>query len=297
MVDHTIGTPDPSRAARMPLLALLLGAVIIGLSPIFVRLSELGPVTTAFWRVAIALLPLLALRLSKAGGGSDRPHSLRDGLALAFPGLMLAGDLIAWHISIHITSVANATLLANMAPIFVTLGGWMLFRSTVSRAFMVGLGLAVAGVVILNSKPSAGQGHLGGDAIAVVAAMFYAGYMLSLSRLRSRYSTLTIMVWSTFSASLCMLPVALLFEQGFWPMTLYAWVIVLGLACICHLGGQGLITYALAWLPASFSSLTLLIQPIVAACVAWLVLSEPLGILQVIGGGVVLVGILIARRG
>jgi drug/metabolite transporter (DMT)-like permease len=275
-----------------------MAGIIIGLSPIFVRLSEVGPVTTGFWRVAIALLPLLAWRLagSNADGRADRPQSLRDAFALLFPGVMLAGDLVAWHLSIHLTSVANATLLANMAPIFVTFGGWVLFRSRVTRGFLVGLALALTGVVILNSRGASAHGHLAGDAIAIVAAMFYAGYMLSLSRLRLRYSTMTIMVWSTFSAAVCMLPIALAFETGFWPLTLSAWAVVLGLAWLCHLGGQGLITYALAWLPASFSSLTLLIQPVVAAFVAWLVLHEPLGALQATGGAIILLGILVARR-
>lgn len=57
------------------------------------------------------------------------------------------------------------------------------------------------------------------------------------------------------------------------------------------------ITYALAFLPPAFSSLTLLLQPVVAALLAWVLLSEPVGAMQAIGGAIVLIGILIARRG
>lgn len=285
--------------ARLSLAALLIGGIIIGLSPIFVRLSEIGPISTAFWRVALAMLPLLAWQGS---GISPEPaagkvSSLRDAVALSLPGVMLAGDLIAWHVSIHITSVANATLLANMAPIFVVLGGWVLFRSTVTRRFLVGMALSAVGVVILGrGTASGGAGHLGGDAVAILAAAFYAGYILALSRLRNRFSTLTTLLWSSGSAALCMLPIVLLIEPSIWPVTIYAWAIVLALALICHVGGQGLIIYALALLPASFSSLTLLVQPIVAACVAWIVLNEPLGAVQALGGTIVITGILLARH-
>jgi drug/metabolite transporter (DMT)-like permease len=73
--------------------------------------------------------------------------------------------------------------------------------------------------------------------------------------------------------------------------------VVLGLALVSHAAGQGLIAYALAHLPAAFSSVGLLLQPVVAALFAWLLLAEPLAALQVAGGMVVLAGIYLARRG
>lgn len=293
-------TSAASASQRLALVALVLGAITIGCSPIFVRLSEVGSLTTAFWRVALALIPLMVWSGANSGRGqvSERPASLSDCVALVVPGFMLAGDLAAWHISLHMTSVANATLLANMAPIFVTLGGWLLFRTRISAIFMVGLAFALIGVVVLKGGFSAfSGGSTSGDAIAIVAAIFYAGYMLSLARLRSRFSTLTAMLWTTASAALFILPMALVFETGFWPQTLFAWAILLGLAWITHASGQGLIIYALAWLPPAFSSLTLLIQPVVAAFLAWLVLGEAIGPMQAVGGIIVLAGIFIARRG
>jgi drug/metabolite transporter (DMT)-like permease len=300
MSSTSISAPVILRSQRWALAALLLGGIVIGCSPIFVRLSEVGPMTTAFWRVALGMLPLLAWQAaSPARGEADaRPAGFSDYVALCVPGVMLAGDLVAWHISLHLTSVANATLLANMAPIFVTLGGWLLFRTKISRIFLTGLALALAGVVILKGGPAAlGGGDIKGDVIAIIAAVFYAGYILSLGKVRSRYSTLTVMLWTTGSAAICMLPLALFFEAGFWPYTLFGWAILIGLAWLSHAGGQGLIIFALAWLPAAFSSLTLLIQPVVATILAWLLLNETIGIMQAVGGIIVLAGILVARRG
>ncbi|MDR7032739.1 DMT family transporter [Mesorhizobium sp. BE184] len=292
--------PSLSQTSGLSLGALVLGGVVIALSPILVRLSELGPVATALWRVALAMLPLIAWRAvsDTATGSRQRPGSIKDVVALALPGVMLAGDLLTWHVSIHLTSVANATLLANIAPIFVVLGGWLLFRTAVTRTFLIGLAVSVAGIAILNGgAASGGQSHVGGDALALVAAAFYAGYILALWRLRSRYSTLTTLLWSSASAAVFILPFTVIFEPTIWPPTIYAWAILLALAWLCHVCGQGLIIYALALLPASFSSLTLLIQPVVAAGVAWMLLNEPISLLQAIGGVIVIAGILFARRG
>ena len=279
--------------------ALLLGGVAIGGSPIFVRLSEVGPMATAFWRVALALIPLVAWSQLRNGAVVDRrPEGLSDYALLVLPGVFLAVDLGAWHLSLTMTSVANATLLANLAPVFVTLASWVLFRSRVSRLFLAGLATAVAGVVVLKGGPAAlGGGDLAGDSIAIVAAMFYAGYILAIGRLRSRFSTNRIMIWSTASAAVCILPMTLLAEPSLLPPSAFGWAMLLGLALVSHAGGQVAITYALAYLPPAFSSLTLLLQPVVAAMLAWGLLSEPVGLLQAIGGTVVLIGILIARRG
>ena len=286
-----------SRHNRLALIALLVGGAAIGGSPIFVRLSEVGPMATAFWRVALALMPFFLMsRVTKQA--DETPAGLRDYFFLALPGAFLAVDLATWHLSLTMTSVANATLLANLAPVFVTLGSWLIFRTRITPIFLTGLALALLGVIVLKGGPAAiGGGQLAGDATAIVAAIFYACYMLSLGHVRSRFSTLRIMVWTTLSATIWVLPLALFFESGIVPVTLFGWAMVLGLAFISHVGGQGLVTYALAYLPTAFSSLTLLLQPVVAAILAWILLSEPIGLMQTVGGVIVLAGILVARRG
>ena len=81
------------------------------------------------------------------------------------------------------------------------------------------------------------------------------------------------------------------------PASTTGWLVLLGLAWISHCAGQGLIASSLAHLPAAFSSVSLLFQPVMAAIFAWLLLAEPLVPLQVAGALVVLAGIYLARRG
>ena len=274
---------------RPALPALLLGAVFIALSPIFVRLSEAGPTATAFWRAALAV-PVLWIFF--------RPPLKGPKLLFLAAGVAFAGDLAFWHQSIQLTSVANSTLLANLASIFVTLSAWILWRERPRPLFLVALGLALGGVALLvHTSLSFSRTALLGDALGVVTAMFYAWYILAVKGLRDRgAATLQVMaVTSTLTAAI-LFPVALASGDQMLPATAHGWWILVGLALISHAAGQGLIAYALAHLPAPFSSVGLLLQPVVAAFFAWMLLSEPLVALQIAGGLVVLAAIWLARR-
>jgi drug/metabolite transporter (DMT)-like permease len=288
-----------SRAAQFSLAALFAGAIAIAFAPIFVRLSQVGPTATAFWRVTLALPALWSWALLEERGSSNarQPVSSFDYRRLILAGLFFAGDLGVWHWSIKFTSVANATLLANFAPVFVTLGSWLIFKQRVTSTFLTGMVGALAGtVLIVGVSLNLSVHHLLGDGLGLVTAVFYGGYILSVKHLRSDFSTATVMAWAGLVTAIVLLPVTLLFGEGLLPLDLQGWGILLGLALLSQVGGQGLIAFALAHLPASFSSVTLLVQPVMATVFAWLILSETITPLQGIGGVLVLAGIFVARR-
>ena len=285
--------------ARAPIstaafLCLLAGACAIAFAPIFVRLADVGPVASAFWRCALAapLLWIWALREEKLVSDT----SFRPILAA---GLFFAADLGVWHWSIIYTSVANSTLLANLAPIFVTLAGWLFWRQKVTRTFLVAMFIAIAGMFVLVGPNFAEGGtRLLGDALGALTGAFYAGYMLAIKFARdARASTARLMAWSTTITAIALLPVAVLSPQPFLPATAAGWWVVVGLALVTQILGQGLIAYAFAHLPASLSSVSLLIQPVMAALFAWWIFGEAIGAMQFIGGAIVLSGIWLARKG
>lgn len=296
-MSEVITTNQSLKAYAFP--ALLLGGISVGCAPILVRLSEVGPSATAFWRVSLALLPL-GLFLALTRGRTDAsamPRTLLDWLTVSAPGVFLGVELVAWHEALYKTSVANATLLVNLTPVFTALFGWLLFKRPIERVFMAGVAMAVAGVVLLVGGGWAqGKGALSGDAIALGAAVIYAGYFMSLGYARRRFSSAVVMFASSASATLIALPLALA-EGVFAPVTSAGWAVVIALAWIVQVGGQGLVTFAIAWLPPTISSLAMLIQPFVAAAIAWGLFEERLSALQIAGGVTVIGGILIARRG
>ncbi len=289
-----------NRSARVALIALFGGAVGIAFAPIFVRLSELGPSATAFWRLALAWPPIwLWMTLEQRGAvGLLQPSPASDYRWLVAAGLFFACDLAVWHWSIKLTSVANATLLANATPIFVTLAAWLWFGERFTAIFILGTATALAGAIILTgTSVRLSVQHLLGDALGLLTAVFYAGYILAVKELRDDFSTATILTWSGAVSAATLLPIALLFGESLVAFTSMGWAVLIGLALISQIGGQGLITYALAHLPAAFSSVGLLLQPAVAAVLAWIILGEPIGIWQALGGATMLAGIVLARRG
>jgi len=285
---------------RAAFLCLLAGGCAIAFAPIFVRLSDTGPVASAFWRTGLAV-PLLWMFVYL--GPSSRPSPKAEGefptTALWLAGLFFSLDLGFWHWSIVWTSVANSTLLANLAPIFVTLAGWVMWKQKVTRTFLAGMVVAIAGMfVLVGPNFMIGGTRLLGDAIGAMTAIFYAGYFLAIKVARDRgVSTVRLMAWSTTITAVLLLPVALLSPQPFWPSNAHGWLVLVGLAVVSQILGQGLIAYAFAHLPASLSSVSLLIQPVVAALAAWALFGEAIGPAQLIGGVIVLAGIWLAKRG
>ena len=280
---------------RFPIAALLGGAAGIGFAPILVRFSEVGPSATAAVRILLAL-PILWLLLWIERGKGTQP-TRADFKYLAMAGLFFTGDLSIWHWSLQFTTVANSTLLTNFAPVFVTAGAFFLFGERLSLQFIIGLVLAIGGAALLvlrsvDLSPRA----ISGDVLAVVAACFYAGYLLSVKGLRRRFSTVTIMAWSGLVSCPALFIVALCSGEQIIPIHAHGWYALTALAIVGHVAGQTLIAFALGHLPASFSSVSLLLQPFVAAVVAWLLLSERLSILQIIGGLITLVGIIVASQ-
>ena len=287
----------PPASGTRALLALVTGAIAIAFAPILVRVAETGPVATAFWRMSLALAPLWLLRARVSRNGAPPAAGLRWLLIAA--GLFFAGDLGIWHISIKLTSVANSTFLVNMAPLFVTLGGWLLFRERVTSLFMAGMTTALAGAWLLSRghfSPSAATAA--GDVLALLAAVSYAGYLLVIKRLRTRGGdTATIMAWSSTVTAAALLPAMLLSGEQLLPHSATGWLTLLALAAVPHVAGQSLIAWAMAHLPASFSAVALLVQPVAASLLAWALLAEPMALLQAAGGAAVLAGVALARRG
>ncbi len=285
----------------LALLALLIGGVCIGTSPIFVRLSEVGPVSSAFWRILL-VLPLFYLtmkRKPKAKRKDDVTTFVHDskimwGLFIA--GFLFAADLAVWHWALQFTTVANATLLSNLMPIIVAFGAYFIFKERLTKTFYFGLLLALAGAVLLAGG-SSGEGQLLGDGLGVVTAVFYGAYLLYVRWLRHMVSTSVILFWTGVVSVVFLLPVAVFTGEVVLPVSMDGWLVLAGLAFISQFLGQGLITYSLAHLPSAFGAVSLLIQPIVAAAIAWPLFDEVLGGIDLLAMSIVLAGIVLARLG
>ena len=279
----------------MAILALCLGATAMGISPLFVRFAEVGPFTSAFWRVALSL-PLLFLWAIWDG---RHPASPRLGLptpAVILAGLVFAGDLFFWHLAILNTTIANATLLATMAPVWVVIGSGLLIKEPVPRQTWTGLVLCLSGgAVLLGAGYSLTPERFLGDLYGVITSIFFGAYFLAVRFARRSTPPARLMAWSTTVTALALLFVALAFEDRLLPQTVTGYGALAALALFAHVGGQGLLAYALGHLPAAFSSLVIFMEALVAALCGRLLLGETIGLHQYVGAAAIFAGIYIAR--
>ena len=277
-------------------MALVLGAAAMGLSPIRVRLADVGPFTSAFWRVGLAL-PLLWLWMRYAErGGRAGPRPARFAKATLLAGLAFTGDLFFWHLAIAHTSVANATFFATLAPLWVVVFGWLLFGERVSRAVLAGLGLClVGGAALVSGSLSAAPDHVFGDLFGIATGIFFGLFFLAVRAARAGAGAARVTFEMSVVTAVTLGMIAAAFEPRLLPLSWQGWEAVLSLALVSHTGGQGLLSVALGVLPAVFSSLVIFLEALIAALMAWLVLGEAVTWVQGLGALFIVAGIAVAR--
>jgi drug/metabolite transporter (DMT)-like permease len=272
-------------------LALLSGACVIGLAPILVRLADAGPAAAGFWRLTFSL-PLLAALAWRSAGGIGAPFRLA-----LLAGVAFALDLGFWHYGIANTSVGKATVLTNLTPVVVTAVGWMFLNQRPRRLFLLAVALAVTGAWIMAAARglgAAGRNPPLGDALSLATAIWYALYFLAVSAARRRNAAMRIMFWSSLTGAPLLLATALLMREQVWPASAGGWAACAGLGVV-HVAGQGTIAWALGRLPAATASVTVLVQPVVAAALGWVVFDELFSAWQTVGAAVALSGVVLAQ--
>jgi drug/metabolite transporter (DMT)-like permease len=298
----TTSDAAPSRGAFWPAFAALIGgAAAMGVSPIFVRLADVGPFASAFYRVFLALPVLYAwMRVEEARAAGPPDLSPRFTAPVVATGLFFAADLFFWHLAILNTTVANATFFATTAPVWVVIFGWLVYRRRVSSAALAGLGLCLlGGLALVGQSFALAPGRLVGDGLAEMTAVFFGAYFLAVEKARERHRAARATFYMSTIAAAILAVVALgatvFLGQRFLPLDVRGWAVLIALGWVSHVGGQGLLAVALGSLPAMFSSLVIFLEALAAAGLGWLVLSEAVTLLQALGGLVILAGIWIAR--
>ena len=282
------------RRALLAFAALVLGAVAMGASPLFVRLADVGPYASAFWRCALAL-PFLALWAAYERGGMAAALRGVD-RAVILSGVFFAGDLFFWHLSILATTVANATFFATTSPIWVAFGAWLLLGEKIGARTVGGLALCMLGGAALIGQSWGFAPHrLIGDLYGVITAIFFGSYLLTIRSARATLGAGQLAFVSTAITTAILFVIAWALEPRLIPQSANGMLILLALALVSQVGGQGLLAVALGTLPATFSSLVIFLEAIAAAALAWAVLGEALGALQMLGGILILAGIYLAR--
>lgn len=283
-------------AAPLAFMALASGAVAMGASPIFVRYAEIGPFASAFWRVALALPLLFVWAALETPAGGRRWPRLHLSPPVLYTGLFFAGDLTFWHLAILDTTMANATLMACLAPVWVLILSGLFIGEPVSRGSFAGLAVCLAGATLLiGSSYSIDPSRLIGDFYGLVTSVFFGLYFLAVRVARRTMKSGELVFSSTVVTACVLLVVALVSGNAFLPQTASGYASLAALGMVSHAGGQGLLTVALGVLSAAFSSLVIFIEAVAAAIFGWVIFGEAMGPAQLAGAALILGGVWLAR--
>ena len=278
-----------------PYLALFAAILSMGTSAIFVRLADAPGPVTAFYRVSLATLILTPFFFKRCIKKCDLSREII--IMPILGGIFTALDLTLWNTSLFYTTAANATLLVNTNPLWVALGAWLIFREKLSRAFWVGLAIVLLGAFLIVGGDFIIQPRLGvGDLIAICAGFFYAAYFLATQRGRENFHPITYIWLIGFIGSIVLAVVNLIMGNSLVGYTSQTWGVFWTTAIVSQVIGYLALSYALGHLPASVVSPTMIGQPIMTAIFAIPLLGEIPLPLQMVGGIIALVGILLVNR-
>ena len=333
-----------SVGARLAFPAMLTGSAALAFGPWLVRVADVAPVASAFWRLALAVVPLTVLAAAARRGTGTHQDAAIGGnatsnpeisastrldmttlIAIALAGVFFAVDLALWHLGIARTTLANSTLMANSAAFILPVYGFVVARAWPGRTAVIALLCASAGIgLLLGRSAELAAAHLTGDLLCIAAGAFYAAYFVAVERVRARVSPLTLLALATLAGAVALLPLALALaltgtsvggsllraatsstltgtlangathatSSAFWPRH---WAPLILLALGSQVVGQGLIVFAVGYLPPLVIGLTLLIQPAISATIGALRFGEGVGPVEVIGMALVATALVLVR--
>ena len=283
-VNH--GTPIIS-----PFMVLALSIAGISFGSLFTKLAEAQPLAIAFYRILFAMFLLAPLTLSKSKKELVGIKK-RDLFMAIASGMFLALHFLAWITSLKYTSVASATTLVALQPIFVVMGSALFLAEKVPAKALASVGIAlIGGVVIGYGDFQMGGTALWGDFLALLGAILMACYLLAGRRLRQKLSNLAYIFVVYGSCSVILVVLSLITDTELTGFSQGTWLCFLALAVIPTILGHSLFSWCLAYLKASVVSVSILGEPVGATILAMLFLGEMPSIFQVLGGITIILGI------
>lgn len=284
--------------ALAPQLALALGIMAVSSGSIFARFAQADAPSLAIaaYRLSLATLFLLPVawlryRLIIRGLGA------REWGWLLASGLFLAIHFATWITSLEYTSVASSVALVSTSPLWVALFAWIAWREPLTKPLLAGLGLALAGSVVISlaeAQAAISARPFLGNVLALIGALAVSAYWLIGRHLRRRLPLVPYVTAVYGFAALFLLAAALLFRQplhGFKPAT-YGWFLLLAL--VPQLVGHSSFNWALGHLGAAYVAVATLGEPIGAAVLALLFLGEVPSPLKAAAAALILAGIYLA---
>lgn len=278
-----------------PQLTVLLGVLFISFSAIFVRMAEAPSSIIAFYRMLFTVILLFPLFI-KARNELESVN-LKLLILCVLSGISLALHFYAFMASLNYTSVTSSTVLVTIHPIFVGLASVYLLKEKISAGFIKAVVITLLGGFVISISDSGQAGSaLFGDFLAFLGALLMTLYMLigRVARQKVGLIPYTFLVYLSSTVTLLIINVAI--GKPFYPYPGKDWLLFLAMALICTLLGHNILNWALKYLNPAFISTTILGEPVFATLWALLFFGEYPGNFQLLGSGIVILGLYLLIR-
>lgn len=276
-------------------LTLLLVAVIWGSAFAAQRIAaqQMGAHTFNGLRYLLAVAVLLPL--AWRGSVLRLPPERKDQAGIGLAGLLLFGGAYFQQAGLEFTTAGNAGFITGLYVVIIPLLLALVWRRRLHRSIWAAATLAAAGLFLLSTG---GTFHLNpGDALELVSAGLWALHVIWIGRMVQRVNVLQLAIGQNLLTGALSLAAALIWEPGalpagpgFWGPIVYTGVLSLAI-------GYTLQAAAQRHAPPADAAIILSLEAVFAALLGWLLLEERLGTIQLLGCGLMLVGMLIAQVG
>lgn len=288
-----------------PVPVMILAVTAISAAAVLVRLApEVHPIGAGFWRTLLVGGLLLPVALLRRPPGTPPWRLLdrlarRDLLVILGAAALLAGHFWSWFASLHMTTVLRSTVLVCLNPIWAGVFEWVFLRRNPGGRFWLGIGVAVAGVVLMTTSGSspeldgatAAARPLLGDALALLGGLLGALYLLAGRVVRPRVDIDLYGAVMCLACALWLLPAAALTGATLTGFSWQTWAVLAALGMGPQLMGHIGLNYAVRYLPAATVAAVTLLEPAGAAALGAAVLGELPEPREVLGAAVAVLGV------
>ncbi|WHT40484.1 DMT family transporter [Myroides sp. mNGS23_01] len=275
--------------ANKPRIALFIGILCISIFPVLVKMALVPGLISAFYRMAIAALFIVPYALFTK---QIKVYDRKTMVLMVLCGMCFGLDIGVWNIAIQGSTATQATLLGNLAPVWVGLGSYFFLQIKPTINFWLGTILALIGMVTLVGVEV--FVNLSFDIpflFSILSGLLYATYILMSKKVLEHVGVVSFMSYSIFVSTIFLAILNVIMGSAFTGFSAEGWMTLVVQGVVCQLLAWLLISYATQNMRATRVSLSLLSQALFAALLAWYFLDESISLQMVIGGCIILVGI------
>jgi drug/metabolite transporter (DMT)-like permease len=303
---RTMKTSSYSRGYLIALIATVLWSSTGVLISYLSKTYALPSLVLAFWRDLFVSFGMVAglLVFSRGRFHLGRAHWI----FMVLYGLTLAIFNSMWTFSVEYNGAAVATMFAFSSPAMTAILSRIVFKEKIGWIKIISIALSLAGMVFVSGAydPSMWKLNAVGIIFGLLTGLFFAIYNLEGKHASDEnIDSWTALLYSFASATVFLLLFNLgmdlfsgqpVFSEMMWlGDSVSGWSILFILGVVPTLGGFGLYTMSMRFIPATSANLVATLEPALTAIWAYFFLSEMLKIDQLFGGLLILIGVILLR--